>query len=95
MDNNWITFEISGLEVSEFIYASANPIDPPFITRLNTFHVWIFNSAIKVLFIFPILTKGSYIRIFNDKYKKDKIYIKINDLKLKRKKLIHLIHWWI
>ena len=30
-------------------------------------------------------------RIFNDKYKKDKIYIKINDLKLKRKRLIQLI----
>lgn len=48
-------------------------------------------TIILSVFIFPILTKGSYIRIFNDKYKKDKIYIKINDLKLKRKKLIHLI----
>ena len=43
------------------------------------------------VFVIPIITKGSYMRIFNDKYKKDKIYIKINDLKLKRKRLIQLI----
>lgn len=74
------------LDIVNFIYFELKRT-PKVVYGILTVQIIIILSV----FVLPILTKGSYIRIFNDKYKKNKIYIKINDLKLKRKKLIHLI----
>jgi len=74
------------LDIVNFIYFELKRT-PKVVYGILTVQIIIILSV----FVLPLITKGSYIRIFNDKYKKNKIYIKINDLKLKRKKLINLI----